>query len=121
MFHSSKLRFRFRGEKNLKSDTDVLKDVPNYLPGLMRAEKLYKKAKGLGYEEKSIDEMYAEVSDLLSQMKAEQDFDKAEKFYGKILFNLTAIGKSRDFTAETAISDESNRFIERFSQKEGKI
>lgn len=107
-------------EKNLKNDSDVLRDVPNYLPGLMRAEKLYKKAKDMGYEEKSADEMYKEAADILAQMKDEKDSQKAEKLYAKLLFDVAAIGKCNGLTAETAISDESNRFIERFAKNEAK-
>jgi len=104
-------------EKNLKSDVDVLKDVPNYLPGLMRAEKLYKKAKDLGYENNSPEEIYERIAMMLEKIQAEENSEKAEEFYGKILFDLTALGKLKGICAETAISSESNRFIQKISDK----
>ena len=108
-------------EKNLNSDVDVLKDVPNYLPGLMRAEKLYKKAKDLGYENDTSEEMYKRIALTLEQMKAEQNSEKTEELYGRILFDLTALGKLKGICAETAISAESNRFIQKISAKVDKI
>ena len=103
-------------EKNLKSDIDVLKDVPNYLPGLMRAEKLYKKAKDLGYEKKTQEDMHKEITDLFEAIKSEQNPEKAEALYGKLLFTLTALGKLRGICAETAISAEANRFIDKIAE-----
>ena len=50
---------------------------------LLEAEKLYKKAKDMGYEEKSADEMYEEAASLLKQMQSETDTQKAEKLYAK--------------------------------------
>lgn len=105
-------------EKNLKSNTDVLKDVPMYLPGLMRAEKLYKKAKDLGYEEIGCYEMYDECARLLKTLREEENINEAEKIYSKLLFLSAAIGKCKNLCGETAISDEANRFIERFTSIE---
>ncbi len=107
-------------EKNHANDTAVLKDVPLYLPGLMRAEKLYKKAKDFGYEEKTLEDMYQSSEELIELLKSETDIKKAEKIYGEALFYLAAIGKIRGFCGETAISDASNRFIERFADFEDK-
>ncbi len=105
-------------EKGLKSDTEVLLDVPNYLPALMRAEKLLKKAKGFDYEEKTEDELYDSIQKELDAIKHETDEKEAHRIYGKLIFDVTALGRNIGVTPEIALSEESNKFIERFSKKE---
>ena len=105
-------------EKGLKSDTEVLLDVPNYLPALMRAEKLLKKAKGFDYEEKTEDELYISIQKELDEIKQQTDEKKAHQVYGELIFDITALGRNIGITPEIALSEESNKFIERFSKKE---
>lgn len=105
-------------EKKLSTATAVLEDVPSYLPALMRAEKLVKKAEGLGEEKMSADVLYDEILSSLEAFKNEGEEKKAEELYGKILFDLAALGRCRGLTGETALSGESNRFIKRFAEKE---
>ncbi len=107
-------------EKGLKSNTEVLLDVPNYLPALMRAEKLIKKADGLGYKEKDANILFEDIQTNLNIIKDESDQANLQRLYGKLLFDVTALGKSIGITPEIALSEESNKFIERFSKTENK-
>ena len=105
-------------EKGLRSNTEVLLDVPNYLPSLMRAEKLIKKAKDFNYEEKDTQTLYSDIQKVLLDIKEEENERKAQEMYGKLLFDVTALGRSIGVTPEIALSEESNKFIERFSKSE---
>ncbi|MBR5270620.1 MAG: nucleoside triphosphate pyrophosphohydrolase [Clostridia bacterium] len=105
-------------EKGLRSNTEALLDVPNYLPSLMRAEKLIKKAKDFNYEEKDTQTLYSDIQKVLLDIKEEEDTKKAQEMYGKLLFDVTALGRSIGVTPEIALSEESNKFIERFSKLE---
>lgn len=105
-------------EKGLRSNTEVLLDVPNYLPSLMRAEKLIKKAKDFDYEEKDTQTLYSDIQKVLLDIKEEENERKAQEMYGKLLFDVTALGRSIGVTPEIALSEESNKFIERFSKSE---
>ncbi len=107
-------------EKGLKSNTDVLLDVPNYLPALMRAEKLIKKADGLGYCEKDEKTLLADIEKELEQIKECNKKEHIQSLYGKLLFDVTALGRSIGITPEIALSEESNKFIQRFSENENK-
>ncbi len=105
-------------EKGLRSNTEVLLDVPNYLPSLMRAEKLIKKAKDFNYEEKDTEALYSDIQKVLLHIKEEENERKAQEMYGKLLFDVTALGRSIGATPEIALSEESNNFIQRFSKLE---
>ena len=105
-------------EKGLLSNTEVLLDVPNYLPSLMRAQKLIKKAKDFDYEEKDTQKLYCDIQKVLLDIKEEENERKAQEMYGKLLFDVTALGTSLGVTPEIVLSEESNKFIERFSKSE---
>lgn len=105
-------------EKGLLSNTEVLLDVPNYLPSLMRAQKLIKKAKDFDYEEKDTQTLYCDIQKVLLDIKEEENERKAQEMYGKLLFDVTALGTSLGVTPEIVLSEQSNKFIERFSKLE---
>ncbi len=105
-------------EKGLKSNTEVLLDVPNYLPALMRAEKLIKKADGLGYCEKDEKTLFADIEEELNWIKENNEKEHIQSLYGKLLFDITALGRSIGVTPEIALSEESNKFIQRFAENE---
>ncbi len=107
-------------EKGLKSNTEVLLDVPNYLPALMRAEKLIKKADGLGYCEKDEKTLFEDIEKELNQIKECDEKEHIQTLYGKLLFDVTALGRNIGITPEIALSEESNKFIQRFSEDENK-
>lgn len=100
-------------EKNLKSDTEVLCDVPGYLPALMRAEKVIKKSEGLGckYEREDI---CKKISDCLKKIIGGQ---KSDLLFGELLFNITALSRIDGITAETALPAYIEKFIKDFSSR----
>lgn len=90
-------------EKNLKTAVDVLKDVPSYLPALMRAQKVQKKAESFGadFNEERIVEMIC---------KNVQNIND-ENTCAELLFYVTALAEKRGITAEIALADRVDSFI----------
>lgn len=108
-------------EKALKTNTEVLKDVPKYLPALMRAEKIQKKASKLGFDWDSIDGAYEKVLEETEELKEAQksgvESDIYEE-YGDLLFSVVNLGRFLGTEPETALTAASNKFISRFEKME---
>lgn len=108
-------------EKGLKSYTEMLRDVPKYYPALMRAEKVQKKAKGVGFDWDNIDDVYAKVNEEIDEIKeAKLNGTEAdvEEEYGDFLFAAVNLGRFLGVTPETALTQASEKFIRRFEKME---
>jgi len=111
-------------EKGLETYTDALKDVPHYLPALLRAEKVQKKAANAGFD-------WADVSGALEKLKEEADEvigaaesknqAQIEEEIGDLLFSVVNIARFLDVTAEVALANAINKFITRFEKVENVV
>ena len=108
-------------EKAIATYTGILKDVPQYLPALMRAEKVQKKARGFGFDWDNIDDVYSKVYEEIDELKsAQSENDEAHirEEYGDLLFSVVNLGRFLDADPETALTGASNKFISRFEKLE---
>ena len=108
-------------EKNLDSYTAMLKDVPGYLPALMRAAKVQKKAAGVGFdwnEAEPVIEKLAEEADELREAMSTGDADKIEEEYGDLLFSVVNLGRKLSLVPEISMNKATDKFIARFEKME---
>lgn len=108
-------------EKGLETYTDMLKDVPNYLPALMRSEKIQKKAGSVGFDWKDIEPVYDKISEETDEVReavTTGDIDKIEEEYGDLLFAAVNLGRFLKVTPEIALAKASDKFIARFAKME---
>lgn len=108
-------------EKNLDSYTAMLKDVPNYLPALMRSEKIQKKAGSVGFDwedAKPIYDKVAEEMDELREASKSGSAERTEEEYGDLLFSVVNLGRHLGVTPEIALAKASDKFIKRFEKME---
>lgn len=105
-------------EKNLNSYTDMLKDVPGYLPALMRAEKIQKKAAGAGFDWDDIEDVYKKLDEEVSEVRHAQTRQEIEEEIGDLLFAVVNLSRFLKVNPETALSNASNKFIKRFDSME---
>lgn len=108
-------------EKSINTYTGVLKDVPQYLPALMRAEKIQKKARGFGFDWDNIEDVYKKVNEEILELKeaqAEGNEEHIREEYGDLLFSVVNLGRFLDTDPETALTAASNKFINRFEKME---
>ena len=108
-------------EKNIETYTGVLSDVPKYLPALMRAEKVQKKARGFGFDWDNIQPVYEKVYEEMDEVK--EAFESANEAdireeYGDLLFAVVNMGRFLGTDPETALTGATNKFISRFAQME---
>lgn len=108
-------------EKKIETYTGVLSDVPKYLPALMRAEKVQKKARGFGFDWDNIEPVYEKVFEEMDEVKeafrSGNEADIREE-YGDLLFAVVNMGRFLGTDPETALTGATNKFISRFAKME---
>lgn len=109
-------------EKGLETYTQVLKDVPNYYPALMRAAKVQKKAKkSVGFDWDNIEDVYSKVYEEIDELKEAQVNGKREQIeeeFGDLLFAVVNLSRFLDVDAESALTAGCTKFIDRFEKME---
>lgn len=108
-----------RKEKHQETDTAALASVARSLPGLIRAEKLQKKAAKVGFDWEDaagalekIDEELAEVRDALAGN------GNIEEELGDLLFSVVNVARHKKIDPERALEKTCDKFIHRFSGME---
>ena len=106
-------------EKHLDTYTAMLKDVPSYLPALMRSAKVQKKAAAAGFDWDGIEGIYDKISEETEALKeAIEKGSGIEEEYGDLLFSVVNIGRHLKLTPEIALSNATEKFIKRFAKME---
>ena len=108
-------------EKGLKSQTEIMRDVCSYLPALMRAKKVQKKAADVGFDwdntEGALDKLKEEISELCDAVK-NNDTENIEEELGDLLFSCVNVSRFVDVNAEDALKKATDKFISRFEKVE---
>lgn len=103
-------------EKHTETQTEVMKNVPDALPALIRARKVQKKAADVGFDfpvtEDALKKVYEEVQELEEAARAENG--NIEEEYGDILFALVNISRFLKINPEFALTKAIKKFINRF-------
>ena len=106
-------------EKGLKSDSELLKEVPHGLPALMRAQKLQKKAAACGKSFEEGDKAAKKVSEIAVNLQGSVPGESdTEKAVGDMLFAAVNLARTLKVDAETALAASSNRFVKDFESAE---
>ncbi|MDY3617897.1 nucleoside triphosphate pyrophosphohydrolase [Agathobaculum sp.] len=108
-----------RREKHQETDTDALQSVARSLPGLIRAEKLQKKAAKVGFDwngvEGALDKVTEELDEVRQAMAGQGD---VEEELGDLLFSAVNVARFAKVDPERALEKSSDKFIRRFAQME---
>nr|WP_297173711.1 nucleoside triphosphate pyrophosphohydrolase [uncultured Agathobaculum sp.] len=108
-----------RREKHQESDTDTLKSVAKSLPGLIRAEKLQKKAAKVGFDwdgpQGALDKIGEELDEVSRAARGDGD---AEEEIGDLLFAAVNAARHLKVDPERAIEKTCDKFIRRFADME---
>lgn len=108
-------------EKNLKSYTDALKDVPINFPALIRAEKVQKKAKKAGFDWDNADGALQKVYEELEEIKQAQknkNQNEIDEEFGDFLFAAVNVGRFLNSDPEICLTNATKKFIGRFEKME---
>ncbi|MDB5252935.1 MAG: mazG [Flaviaesturariibacter sp.] len=101
--------------------TSVLAGVPRTLPALVKAMRLQEKAKQVGFEWDTREQVWEKVEEEIGELQeaiAANDQQKMEEEFGDVLFSLVNFARFLKIDAENAVALTNNKFISRFTQME---
>jgi len=120
-FNWEKIKQKERGEKSV---SETMQDVLQSLPALMRAAKVQHKAevalRGLPDQKEAFDDAELRLKDL-STAAATGDSGMIASMSGELLFSLIRYVRAVGTEPESALSDATQRFTERFREMEKAI
>lgn len=104
-------------EKGFDSYTDTLKHVPKSLPGLMRADKVQRKAAKVGFDfqyvEPAMDKVLEELQEVKDVYKGKNRAKIVEEV-GDLVFSTVNVARLLDIDPEFAVNYTIDKFIHRF-------
>ena len=104
-----------RKEKHQETDTSALASVAKSLPGLIRAEKIQKKAAKVGFDWDGADGALEKVEEELAEVRQALAGDgDIEEELGDLLFAVVNVARHKKVDAERAVEKTCDKFIRRF-------
>lgn len=108
-----------RKEKHQETDTSALESVAKSLPGLIRAEKLQKKAAKVGFDWENAQGALEKVEEELDEVKRAITGDgDPEEELGDLLFAAVNVARHLKVDPERAMEKTCNKFVRRFAEME---
>ncbi len=96
----------------------ILDDLPPVLPALMRAGKIQKRVKKVGFDWPDISGVVDKVAEELEELKAAKNSAEQADELGDLLFAVVNWARWLDIDAEIALRDANLRFENRFRELE---
>ncbi|MGO5027706.1 nucleoside triphosphate pyrophosphohydrolase [Candidatus Agathobaculum pullicola] len=108
-----------RVEKHQETDTSALDSVARSLPGLIRAEKLQKKAAKVGFDWENVQGAFDKVGEETLELQQAMDGNgDAEEELGDLLFAVVNVARHLKVDPERALEKTCDKFISRFASME---
>ncbi len=108
-----------RREKNQETNTSALESVAKSLPGLIRAEKIQKKAAKAGFDWENAEGALDKAEEELAEARdAAQGRGDAEEEVGDLLFAAVNVARHMKVDPERAMEKACEKFVRRFSYME---
>ena len=108
-------------EREARSQTGIMADVPVALPALPRAQKLQKRAARHNFDWRSsaavLDKLQEEILELRHALEANSEAAIAEEM-GDVLFSCVNLSRHLGLDAETSLRHASDKFERRFQHME---
>lgn len=104
-------------ERSRKNQNGTLDDVPLALPSLSRAQKLQKRAAGVGFDWPDLDGVFAKVDEEIGELKEAAlalDAAAVEDEMGDIFLAMVNLARHLGVDAEAALRKANSRFEGRF-------
>jgi len=99
----------------------VLSGVPKTLPAVVKATRIQKKAKQVGFEWENKEDVWKKVDEETNELKdavLSGNKDEMENELGDLMFSLINYARFLQIDAETALERTNKKFIDRFTKME---
>ncbi len=104
-----------RAEKGSAAEASALDGISEGLPGLMRAEKVQKRAAKVGFDWSELPPVIAKVREELAEVEAAiGDADRVEDEVGDLLFAVVNLARKLKTDGEVALQRATDKFSKRF-------
>lgn len=115
-------------EKNNGAGTkgeSILDSVPQYLPALIRADKIQKRAARIGFDWDSVagawDKVHEELDEINEVLDGDNNREKLTEELGDLLFSIVNVTRKLDIDGEEALRLSISKFMRRFSYVESEL
>lgn len=101
----------------------VLGGVPQSLPSLIKAYRIQDKARGVGFDWKNKEDVWAKVKEEIDEVQTEinaKNHDALEEEFGDLLFSLVNAARLYGIEPDTALERTNKKFTKRFNYLEQK-
>ena len=101
--------------------SSILAGVPVSLPSMVKALRLQEKAKQVGFEWDTREQVWDKVNEEMEELQTvvqQDDKDQMENELGDVLFSLINYSRFLDVDPETALDRTNKKFIARFTKME---
>ena len=105
-------------EKHFNTMTEELNGVAKALPALIRAAKVQKKAKKVGFDFKNVDKTLEKIKEEINELEEVYKTDNVDRIteeLGDLLFSCVNTARFLNVDSEEALNKCTNKFIKRFS------
>lgn len=109
--------------KEKKGNKSVLSGVPTALPALIKANRIQEKARNVGFDWNTKEQVWDKVKEEIFEVESEIiNNDKAalEKEFGDVLFSVVNAARLYGVDPENALEKTNKKFISRFNYLEAK-
>ncbi|MDO8879467.1 MAG: nucleoside triphosphate pyrophosphohydrolase [Coriobacteriia bacterium] len=97
----------------------ALGEVPDALPALMRAQKISRRAAGVGFEWEDIGGVWEKVHEEIDELTAAAPGgENAAEELGDLLFTIVNVARHMGIDAESALRGTCDKFVRRFEDME---
>lgn len=107
--------------KGTKSYTETLKNVPDVLPALMKAEKIGKRAGKASMDFENVDSAFSALRSEVDELEKAINSGSEDELFdelGDVLFSCVNVGRKLGISSEEALTRACKKFISRFETVE---
>lgn len=107
--------------KGTKSYTETLKNVPDVLPALMKAEKIGKRAGKASMDFENVDSAFSALRSEVDELEKAINSGSEDELFdelGDVLFSCVNVGRKLGISSEGALTRACKKFISRFETVE---
>lgn len=101
----------------------VLAGVPNSLPSMIKANRIQEKARNVGFDWESPEQVWDKVREEMKEVEAEikaKEQEKLESEFGDLLFSVINAARLYGVNPDNALEKTNKKFIRRFNYLEQK-
>lgn len=101
--------------------TSILSGVPRSLPSVVKALRLQEKAKQVGFEWDTREQVWEKVNEEMGELQeavSQENRNEMENELGDLMFSLVNYARFLDVDPETALERTNKKFIARFTKME---